>query len=95
MVEQVNSPVESAADYVTLEVAKERDRQFYNACVIPEKQQLQVRAGSQFHNTDKTHEKKNSGRTTRTRYHPPPPLDLSGSYFFRPFFHLAKKSVFA
>ena len=40
---QVNTPVtENTGDYVTLEVAKERDRQFYNSCIIPEKQPLQV-----------------------------------------------------
>ena len=39
---QVNTPtaVETAADYVTLEVAKERDRQFYNSCVTLDKPQV-------------------------------------------------------
>ena len=34
-----------------------------------------------------------SGRTTKV-WKPPPPLDLNGSYFFRQFFLLMRKSVF-
>ena len=39
-------------EYATLEVAKERDRQFYNACIEPEKLQVNASLHNAVHRSD-------------------------------------------